>query len=37
MITIDTLNGLIQVQKNGEINPKMYAVRIVNNELVEVH
>jgi branched-chain amino acid transport system substrate-binding protein len=31
---IDTANGVVRVQQNGEINPPMYRVKIVDNALV---
>jgi branched-chain amino acid transport system substrate-binding protein len=30
---LDTLNGLVTIQPNGEINPELYSTKIVNNEL----
>ena len=34
--TFDSSNGKVEVKNNGEINPDLYPVKIVNNELVEV-
>jgi len=31
--TFDSLNGKVDIQSNGEINPVMYSVKIVNGEL----
>ncbi|MBS3167731.1 ABC transporter substrate-binding protein [Candidatus Woesearchaeota archaeon] len=34
--TIDTPNGLVIIQENGEINPEIPVAKVVNNQLVEV-
>jgi branched-chain amino acid transport system substrate-binding protein len=34
--THDSLNGKVEIQQNGEINPKTYSVRIVNGQLAKV-